>query len=241
MNLSYNEKTKQKSNKTVGKPPLQDIEVFVGYWSRESTEIAAANIGNDGNYCVGWLNNDTFDGIWKFGRALGVLGAITTSITTLIDMCFLCMRLSLKWFLPLIAMHILNAIMSILLLVGLASTACEADHCQIARGGYVAILACLLWLIIAYLVWLLRLRERDFPEEEYYDEEKPKKRRKNIPTPTDETETDVEQPLALMPPPPKSPEKSSPKKKKKWRWGLQKYSEALPKASIILIPTRNCQ
>ena len=186
----------------VGKPPLQDIEVFVGYWSRESIEIAQANVGDDGNYCVGWSNNDTFDGIWKFGRALGVFGAITTSITTIIDMCFVCMRLPLRWFLPLIGMHILNAIMSILLLVGLASSACEADHCHIARGGYFAIIACILWLIVAYLVWLLRLRERDFPEEEYYEEdEKPKRKKKKNP-PTEPEEDDIEQPLALMPPPP---------------------------------------
>lgn len=193
---------------TVGKPPLTEIEVYVGYWSRESTEIASANIGDDGNYCVGWADNTTFDGIWKFGRALGVFGAITTGITTIIDILFIFFRFNLKWFFPLMGLHILNAIFSILLLIGLGSEACAADHCQIARGGVIAILACLLWFILAYLIWLLRLRELRMDDEE---DEIPKKKKKAPPMEATELEQDVEQPLALMAPPPTSPSK---KKKK---------------------------
>mmetsp|Transcript_51952 Transcript_51952/g.78913 ORF Transcript_51952/g.78913 Transcript_51952/m.78913 type:complete len:325 (+) Transcript_51952:34-1008(+) len=190
---------------TVSQPPGTDVEIFVGYWSRERSDLAYANIGDDGNTCVGWNNKDYFDGVWKFGRGMGVLGSITCPLTLLADFLLIFMRFPLKVFYPLLGMHVVNATLSALLLVALGSYVCEIDYCRMARGAYVAIIAAVFWLILAFLIYLVRKREMELPdpnedkgldEEPYYEEDE---------------DPDVEQPLALPAPPPKSPKKKKAK------------------------------
>jgi hypothetical protein len=201
---------------TVSNNPNTGVELFIGYWSRESLALAMANVGgsDDGNVCVGWNNKDFFDGIWKFGRGVGVLGSLSCPITFVVDSLLIFRRFPLQssWFYPsLVAMHVVNAAFSGLLLIGLASSTCEIDNCKMARGGYVAILGAVVWLILAYLIWIVRRREMALPNHHHPNPDGvPRTDNKKPP----QSEPDVEQPLPLLlllpaPPPPRFPRKKN--------------------------------
>eukprot|EP00980_Cylindrotheca_fusiformis_P011440 scaffold2649_cov137-Cylindrotheca_fusiformis.AAC.15 len=150
-------------------------EVYIGYWYRESTGFAISNgEEGDGDICVTWQNTGSlFDGLWRFGKAIGVLGCLTTVLPTLFDLILLYRRLEQQWFSPLIVIHFGNAMMCLLLLCGLESAVCKNELCEISRGGRVAIFGCLFWIAAAICLLCLLRRERQLlvedeePQEEF--------------------------------------------------------------------------
>ena len=172
-------------------------EVYIGYWYRESTGFSISNgESEDGNQCVSW--NDTgglFDGLWRFGKAVGVLGSFTCILTALFDLVLLWRRLEEQWFPSLIVLHFGNSMMCLFLLCGLESNVCKNELCELAKGGIVAIIGFLFWFIAGILLMCLKRKERrmvlDEEESEEPDEEflalpaaeKKEKPRKALPAP----------------------------------------------------------
>jgi hypothetical protein len=149
-----------------------DYKVFVGYWGSESLEIAqAAGKGNDNNYCVPWndeIKDVQFDGTWRFGRALGIIGSIICIPFMILCFCILAYRVGPRVFTVAIGAHLSMAVISLLLLIGLKSTVCEMTNCKLGPGGYFAILDFFLWIGAAFLAFKLQTtslneREEDSP------------------------------------------------------------------------------
>lgn len=147
-------------------------EVYIGYWFRESTGFAISNgEEGDGNICVTWQDTGSlFDGLWRFGKSVGVLGGFTTILPALFDLILLYRRLEQQWFPPLIVIHFGNAMMCLLLLCGLESAVCKSELCEMARGGVIAIFASLFWIAAGICLLCLLRRERQLLVE---DEEEP--------------------------------------------------------------------
>mmetsp|Transcript_21452 Transcript_21452/g.52847 ORF Transcript_21452/g.52847 Transcript_21452/m.52847 type:complete len:308 (-) Transcript_21452:85-1008(-) len=148
-------------------------EIYIGYWYRESTGFAISNgEEGDGNICVTWQNTgNLFDGLWRFGQAIGVLGFITCFLPALFDLLLLYRRLDQQWFPPLIVIHFGNALMCLLLLVGLSSRVCKNELCEMARGGVVAIFGCIWWIAAGICLLCLLRRERQLIIEEEEEKE----------------------------------------------------------------------
>jgi len=145
-------------------------KAWVGYWGAESLEIAKAQgRGNDNNYCVPWLKatkDQLFDGPWRFGRAMGVLGAIICIPFGVLSLYILVYKVQTRFFTAAIGAHISMSIISLLLLVGLASNVCSATNCKMGPGGYFAIVSFFLWLGAAFVAFKLRglsLEHREGP------------------------------------------------------------------------------
>jgi hypothetical protein len=157
-------------------------EVYIGYWHRESTGFAISHgEDGDGNICVPWQDTGAlFDGLWRFGKSIGVLGAFTTVLPTLFDLILVYRRLEPQWFSPLIVIHFGNAMMCLLLLCGLESTVCKNELCQMARGGVIAIFGCLFWIAAGICLFCLLRRERQLLVEE---EEEPQEEFLALPAP----------------------------------------------------------
>ena len=79
-------------------------EIYIGYWFRESTGFAISNgEEGDGNICVSWEDtSNLFDGLWRFGKAIGVLGVMTCFMPMLFDLILLYRRLDHQWREPLL-------------------------------------------------------------------------------------------------------------------------------------------
>ena len=140
-----------------------DFKVLVGYWSRESIEYAEASAleGRNRNYCVSWdsaTRESLFDGPWKFGRTVGVIGAMICIPLFLVGLLILCFEFSPQTFTALACTNIAMAILSILLLSGLGSTVCEAEHCRIGAGGVCAIVDVFIWIIAAAIAFRMRMQ-----------------------------------------------------------------------------------
>jgi len=148
-------------------------EIYIGYWFRENTGFAISNgEEGDGNICVTWQDTaDLFDGLWRFGKAIGVLGVMTCFLPMFFNLLLLYRRLDQQWFPPLIVIHCGNAMMCLLLLVGLSSHVCKNELCEMARGGVVAIFACLWWIAAAICLLCLLRRERQLIIEEEEEKE----------------------------------------------------------------------
>lgn len=154
-----------------------DYKIFVGYWGAENLDIASsAGRGNDNNYCVGW-NKDTkkqfFDGAWRFGRFLGVMGALISIPLFLFAFYILVYRVDPKVFTGLLAAYISMAIMTLLLLVGLSSDLCDAFDCSIGPGGFLAIFDSILWMVAACLAVKMKGAREDEAYDDDQSEEKP--------------------------------------------------------------------
>jgi hypothetical protein len=144
------------------------LKILVGYWSRELPEYAeaAAVSGSNRNYCVSWdsaTKEDLFDGPWRFGKTVGIIGALLSIPIFLISVCILFQRspVDSRYFTIFTGMHITMALLSLLLLSGLASDVCEAEDCRLGPGGYLAIVDALLWVGSAILTFLLGVRSRE--------------------------------------------------------------------------------
>ena len=95
-------------------------------------------------------------------------------------------RFDLGWFYPLIAVHVLNSFLSFMLLIGLRSDLCDYVGCVLARAGYIAIAAGVLWLLAALLLLRVRQLESEMPPPE--------------PNGVDLIDRETEKPLALPAP-----------------------------------------
>jgi len=161
-------------------------EVYIGYWSRENKEMATSlGPDDDNNYCVKWNDADgqeMFDGAWKGGRAMGVIGTFTCFFVLLWDFSLIIMEFHISWFFHLLAIKLWNVLVSFLLLLGLSSNICTYEACQIGPGGYLAILAALAWILSALCTVTMWRTEKQVPpkeefdpEEDTFDEEQPPK------------------------------------------------------------------
>ena len=145
---------------------------------------------DDSNVCVKWgggATRDLFDGAWKFGKSLGVLGSFTTIPVAAMNFFLIWTRFPVGFFYPLIAVHVLNAFFSFMLLIALRSDLCDYVTCVLARAGYIAIGAGILWLIAAILLIRVRQLELAMPPPE--------------PNGVDLIDRDTEKRLALPAPP----------------------------------------
>jgi len=116
------------------------------------------------NVCFKWgrgSSRQIFDAAWRTGKSVGVIGTLTTVPAAFANFVMLWSRFELGWFYPLIAIHIFNAFMSFMLLIGLRSKLCSVQNCVLARAGYVAIIAGFLWLLAAILLYLVRRKEAE--------------------------------------------------------------------------------
>ena len=78
-----------------------ESNIFVGYWSREVPEIAEAAGDKDGNYCVRWdqvTKQTYFDGAWRFGRTIGVLGAMISLLLLIFTFYIIFFRIGSRVF-----------------------------------------------------------------------------------------------------------------------------------------------
>jgi hypothetical protein len=76
-----------------------DYEIYIGYWGREDIAVAAANNEDDKNNCVSWNDSSRgdFDGIWKLGKYVGLVGTFTCLALALCDLFLIYTPLPTKW------------------------------------------------------------------------------------------------------------------------------------------------
>eukprot|EP00529_Nitzschia_sp_RCC80_P028481 CAMPEP_0113489126 /NCGR_PEP_ID=MMETSP0014_2-20120614/26370_1 /TAXON_ID=2857 /ORGANISM="Nitzschia sp." /LENGTH=259 /DNA_ID=CAMNT_0000382857 /DNA_START=75 /DNA_END=854 /DNA_ORIENTATION=- /assembly_acc=CAM_ASM_000159 len=155
------------------------LKIFIGYWSREIPEIAANDDGR--NYCVKWdsfTKENLFDGSWKFGKAIGVMGALVSAIPFFLGLYVICYKVSSRTFSIMACTDVTMSIFSLLLLVGLGSDICKAEDCRIGPGGVLAIVGFLFWLGAGALAYKMRTialseEERAMLEAAEYTEDSP--------------------------------------------------------------------
>jgi hypothetical protein len=149
-----------------------NYKVFVGYWGAESIDIAqTAGKGNDNNYCIPWdkqAKDDIFDGVWRFGRTLGIIGSLVSIPFSIMAFYIIVYRVESRIFTVAAGTYICMSIISLLLLVGLGSEVCSVHNCKLGPGGYFAILDFFLWIGAAVVASRLRTlniddREEDLP------------------------------------------------------------------------------
>jgi hypothetical protein len=128
-----------------------DFKVFVGYWSRELPEYAEASWDSA-------TKENLFDGLWKFGRTVGVAGAMISIPLFLVSLLVLCFEFDPQTFAAFVCFHIILAILSILLLSGLGSDVCDVENCRIGAGGICAIVDVVLWIVAAVIVLHMRIQ-----------------------------------------------------------------------------------
>ena len=146
----------------------QQYEVYVGYWKREDYTLALENgPDKDGNVCVQWGDdfNEIFDGVWKFGRALTILVALTAPIVLVVSvgLVFTVFPPNLyKWML---GFSIFDGISCFLFLLALSSDVCDFGDlerdCKFGPGSGVAIFAALIWFFVGYCFAMIKSREED--------------------------------------------------------------------------------
>ena len=151
-----------------------NFRVYIGYWSREQTQLSIqANYDGikDNNVCVPWapVSVDYYDGIWRFGKAVGILGALLGGVVMLVALYTICRDIPSYLFkMVLLPCHIIMAIFSLLLLVGLKSSICINENCKFGPGMGVAVFASILWLVTCCFLLIIERRaneEDDGPPE----------------------------------------------------------------------------
>ena len=141
-----------------------ESNIFVGYWSREVPEIAEAAGDKDGNYCVRWdqvTKQTYFDGAWRFGRTIGVLGAIISLLLLIFTFYIIFFRIGSRVFSYVLYASIFMSILSLFLLIGLSSDVCDLDDCKIGPGGWLAIFDFFWWVGASYVTYKLKLLSED--------------------------------------------------------------------------------
>lgn len=170
-----------------------DYKVFLGYWGRELPEFAMTD---DKNYCISWdsaTKGSLFDGSWKFGKAVGVVGSILAILVFVLSFYILFYTLSSRFFSYLACTNVTLAVFSLLLLVGLGSDVCAAELCRLGPGGYMAILDFFLWSGAAVLAYRLRSLARAQELENEPAGDKSTASTNRYPAITDGVEHDVEE------------------------------------------------
>lgn len=136
------------------------VTVKFGYWGVENPRTDS---------CESYVSND-FDGTWKFGRFVGVFGALLSWLVFALVMTASCFRYPYPKvvFWSIGGCMLLLALFSFLLLVGLSSETYEGPYTlgegvsrSIAAGGVLSILAAFLWFGAAVsIVFFMKERER---------------------------------------------------------------------------------
>ena len=137
-------------------------ELNVGYWGVEDIDISIAKGPyDDQNVCKRWGEPELFDGAWKFGKALGILGTVTTISLALLDFFIWIVPLPQLWLFLMGLWHLLNCGMAGFLLFGLRSRICDGwiFNCKLGTGGILAIISSVLWFICFLLFMCLREQE----------------------------------------------------------------------------------
>jgi hypothetical protein len=200
---------------TVSRAEYGEFEIWYGYWNLESAVLAQEHgPESDRNVCIDWNKEsieNLFDGVWRFGRCVGVIGSFTCLLTAFFNFFLIWRRFSLRWFTIMIVMHIVNTTLCLLLLVGLSSTICANTNCVLGRAGYVAIVGAVFWLIATILYYCMREKELElqmdqpdeFPPKPYEDyEEAPRYE-------------DEEEPRLALPPSESASKRSIPRRSEK--------------------------
>ena len=129
-------------------------KVKLGYWGVKHPY--------DDNSCLGYDNNEEFDGVWKFGRFVGVFGALLVWLVFFLVMTASCFHYPYPKvvFGSIGGCMLLLALFSLLLLVGLSSD--TLVDLSISVGGVLSILAAFLWFGAAVsIVFFMKERERE--------------------------------------------------------------------------------
>jgi hypothetical protein len=142
-----------------------DFTVNIGYWARESMTQAAHL---DKNQCSAWnsLGKEGFDGVWKFGKAIGVVGTIIAFGLWCMSSYVVIFRVPTHFFVKIATGHGIMAVLSLLLLSGLSSDVCKDEFCKIGPGGILAIVTWLFWTISTCIILKIQALSRQ-PEFEY--------------------------------------------------------------------------
>jgi hypothetical protein len=142
-----------------------DFTVYIGYWARESVTQAAYL---DANECAPWnsLGMEAFDGVWKFGKMLGIVGTIIAGGLWFMSIYVVIYRVPTHFLGKVATGHGIMAVLSLLLLSGLSSDVCKDESCKIGPGGILAIVTCLFWTISTCIILKLQALSRQ-PEFEY--------------------------------------------------------------------------
>lgn len=143
-----------------------DYKIFIGYWGREDLQYVINSGGNDGNYCVGWdaqSKETMFDAAWRFGRTVGIIGAIVSIVLLVFSIYILFYKIGTKFLSYMLYANISMAICTLFLLTGLSSDICAADNCKIGPGGFLAIFDFFLWLGAAFIALQLKKSSQDDP------------------------------------------------------------------------------
>jgi hypothetical protein len=148
----------------------EDFTVYIGYWARES-QVQAEYL--DANDCSPWnsLGMEAFDGVWKFGKMLGVVGTIIAGGLWLMSIYVVIFRVPTHFFGKLVIGHGIMAVLSLLLLSGLSSDVCKDESCTIGPGGILAVVTWLFWTISTCIILKIKALSR-LPEFEYTPPEK---------------------------------------------------------------------
>lgn len=112
--------------------------------------------GRDGNYCVSWdaaTKDNLFDGSWKFGKAVGILGAMLAIIVFMASIYIVIYKVTTRFISFMLCSSLVMAVFSLLLLSGLGSEVCTAEQCRMGPGCYLAIVDFFLWLGAALLAF----------------------------------------------------------------------------------------
>jgi hypothetical protein len=171
-----------------------ESKLYTGYWSREDPQIAAAAGPKDGNYCLSWdsLSKESyFDGPWRFGRALGVMGTLVAFPVFLLSMYIIFYKVQTKVFSCMMYATIFMAIVSLLLLVGLSSDVCKNESCKLGPGGFIAMFDFFWWVAAAYVAHKLQALSQE-PEYEYRPSLSKNKSLLALPSTQPNVEEDVE-------------------------------------------------
>jgi hypothetical protein len=172
-----------------------DYSLYVGYWQRETVDIAAAAAGKkDGNYCVGWDENSKsnwFDGLWRFGKSLSVLGAMVSAVLFITAFYLIVYKVQTNFLSGMFFASVFVGLCSLLFLTSLASSVCEIHSCTLGPGGYIAILDFFLWMGTAHIANKLKALSQ---EPEYaYEDSAPAANNEKLPQITANGEKDVEE------------------------------------------------
>lgn len=146
--------------------------VFLGYWSRDDSEMAIykAMHGTGGrHYCVRWSSTshkDIFDGTWRFGRMVGIVGCMIGFGLICFGCYILIWNVTSKVLLVLTILTGTMSVLSLLLLTGLRSDVCINERCHIGPAGALATIDCMTWIAATILLYMILQRSNEMEADE---------------------------------------------------------------------------
>jgi hypothetical protein len=148
---------------------VDNNKVYIGYWFRGGSDESNALR----SFCTPWsaAGMEYFDGAWRFGKMLGVVGTIVGAVVIGFELYIIFYTVPTRIFGRLVFAHVFMSILSMLLLSGLASDICENSDCQFGPGAWLAIVDFFWWIGSALLVFKLRARST-LPEYEHHSKQR---------------------------------------------------------------------